>query len=347
MRDGSRFNGDFVDGEICGKGTRTYECGMTYTGDWLNGEREGQGECKYGRRNYTDIYYNGAWCSNVRHGKGEIGLRNGNVIKGHFENNLPHGDCTIQYQDGGCFTGRLNKGVPEGEGTLVKDGFVYTGTFVDGKREGEGALSIKDSTYMFKSLFVEDMPEFESNKFTCEVVGPKVEEPVVDLKAKAAKDAPKPTTRFTEHEEATFGANKIYYEFKRAVEAVEGSTDAATPEVEPEVIITLSMWYQGPDYEDPNPPEEVIPDPKAKKAPTKGTPAVPDEPPAPRMITPPSVIMKKESGRTFRVELGRMEKDQTIEEPSQDHMTSQDAKKDEKPTIPKDVSCVSIEPAES
>jgi hypothetical protein len=29
------------------------------------------------------------------------------------------------------------------------------------------------------------------------------------------------------------------------------------------------MLYQAPDYEDPNPPEEVIPDPKAKK-PAKG-----------------------------------------------------------------------------
>jgi hypothetical protein len=29
------------------------------------------------------------------------------------------------------------------------------------------------------------------------------------------------------------------------------------------------MMYQGPDYEDPNPPEEVIPDPKAKKDPKK------------------------------------------------------------------------------
>lgn len=30
------------------------------------------------------------------------------------------------------------------------------------------------------------------------------------------------------------------------------------------------MLFQGPDYEDPNPPEEVIQDPKAKKAPAKG-----------------------------------------------------------------------------
>jgi hypothetical protein len=78
------------------------------------------------------------------------------------------------------------------------------------------------------------------------------------------------------------------------------------------------MMYQGPDYEDPNPPEEVIPDPKAKKPPAKGAPPVPDEPAPPRMITPAPVVMEKESGRTFRIELGRMEKEPLSHEPSQE-----------------------------
>jgi len=76
--------------------------------------------------------------------------------------------------------------------------------------------------------------------------------------------------------------------------------------------------YQGPDYEDPNPPEEVVPDPKAKKPPAKGAPPVSDEPAPPKMITPAPVVMTKESGRTFRVELGRMEKEPISQEPSQE-----------------------------
>lgn len=39
MKDGSRFEGEFVDGEITGEGTKLYECGMEYTGGWVNGER--------------------------------------------------------------------------------------------------------------------------------------------------------------------------------------------------------------------------------------------------------------------------------------------------------------------
>jgi len=45
---------------------------------------------------------------------------------------------------------------------------------------------------------------------------------------------------------------------------------------------------------------------------------VPDEPAPPKMITPPPVVMEKESGRTFRVELGRMEKEPISHEPSKE-----------------------------
>ena len=69
---------------MTGEGTKTYECGMEYSGGWLNGERNGQGKCRYGKRNYTEEYYDGFWSSNLRQGKGELGMRNGNVIRGEF-----------------------------------------------------------------------------------------------------------------------------------------------------------------------------------------------------------------------------------------------------------------------
>lgn len=41
MKDGSSYSGNFVNGEITGKGLRVWECGMQYEGDWIQGEREG------------------------------------------------------------------------------------------------------------------------------------------------------------------------------------------------------------------------------------------------------------------------------------------------------------------
>ena len=171
---------------------------MQYDGDWIQGERDGYGECQYGRRNYTETYYKGEWRSNVRHGQGEMGLKNGAVVKGNFVNNYPEGLCTIFYSDGSSFTGNLVKGVPSGLGTLTKNGIVYQGNFEGGLRQGEGTLTIQGSTFSLQSTFNNDRPAYECNKLTCEILSPKIEEVVVDPKAKPVKDAPKPVSKFTE-----------------------------------------------------------------------------------------------------------------------------------------------------
>jgi hypothetical protein len=95
---------------------------------------------------------------------------------------------------------------------------VYTGTFIEGVKEGHGVLEIKDSSYVLKSLFVKDKPEYECNKFTCQILEPKIEEAPIDPKAKKGKDEPKPQSKFTEEEEEQYGQNKIYYEYKRDAE---------------------------------------------------------------------------------------------------------------------------------
>lgn len=105
------------------------------------------------------------------------------------------------------------------------------------------------------------------------MVSPIIEEEVVDPKAKKDPKAVKKDSPFTEEEEAQYGAKKIFLECKSDVEPKE-------------VKFTLKMVYQGPDYEDPNPPEE---DEKAKKKPAKG--GQPDEPEI-RMITPEPVLLE-------------------------------------------------------
>ena len=51
MRDGSRYTGDFQNGEITGHGNRVYDDGTDYVGDFHNGEKHGYGEITYGTRN--------------------------------------------------------------------------------------------------------------------------------------------------------------------------------------------------------------------------------------------------------------------------------------------------------
>lgn len=82
------------------------------------------------------------------------------------------------------------------------------------------------------------------------------------------KDAP-----FSEAEESTYGSRKIMLECKSDMDPKE-------------IRFTLRVVYQGPEYEDPNPPEE---DEASKKKPAAKGAAL--EEPKPRMITPDPIIM--------------------------------------------------------
>jgi hypothetical protein len=82
---------------MTGEGFRTWEDGTEYRGFFIKGEKEGQGELVYGKRNFTDEKYTGIFVGNKREGFGELTKRDGTVIKGTFVNNQPNGDCTVTY----------------------------------------------------------------------------------------------------------------------------------------------------------------------------------------------------------------------------------------------------------
>ena len=84
MKDGSYYEGDFLHGEMTGKGSRKFEDGTEYVGEFVGGEKEGYGEIKYGKRNIKEHSYKGNWVGNQRHGYGELLLRNNSTIKGNF-----------------------------------------------------------------------------------------------------------------------------------------------------------------------------------------------------------------------------------------------------------------------
>lgn len=44
MKDGTYYEGEFVEGEMNGKGDRKYNDGSIYKGEFTNGEKQGYGE---------------------------------------------------------------------------------------------------------------------------------------------------------------------------------------------------------------------------------------------------------------------------------------------------------------
>lgn len=302
MKDGSKYEGAFVDGEIHGRGVRSYPDGTEFVGDFYKGEKQGYGEIVYGKRNFKEEAYKGDWVLNVRSGYGMLLLRDGVVYKGNFVDNLPAGDCKIIYPEDYYlgrqeYSGQVEKGIPNGIGELkMSNGFAYSGNFKQDKRHGPGKMYIQGASYRLEGEFDEDTPCVYPNEVLTEIVQFAEEEgSTQDAKGKGKKMVQK-DSQFTEEEEAQYGQMKIYYEYKTPVEG----------EVLKEVAFDMSIVYQGPDIEDPNPPEEDEAAKKVKEKAKKGNEKPSElEKPEPKMIAQEPVVMENEHGREFQLEIGK------------------------------------------
>ena len=151
---------------------------------------------------------------------------------------------------------------------------------------GEGTFFVKgqDGTYKLAGEWNHGAPTLSSNKYALEIIAPAKEEE--DPKAK--KD-PKKQVSPEDEECGTCNEIKLSIDTANSVEANRT------------LSLELKVQFQGEPYEDPNPPEE---DEGAKKK--GGKKDVAAEPEV-RMITPEPILLEKESGRIFEVELGRYE----------------------------------------
>ncbi|MBQ4639621.1 MAG: hypothetical protein IJB69_03785 [Clostridia bacterium] len=110
----------------------------TYTGDLVNGQREG-----YGREEWTDgTVYTGEYHNGLMHGKGMCVWPGGTVYSGEYVNGKRTGKGTLTWADGTSYTGEFLDGEMHGSGKLIwPDGSVYEGEFMNGQRHGQGILT--------------------------------------------------------------------------------------------------------------------------------------------------------------------------------------------------------------
>lgn len=107
----TRYEGEFSQGERSGRGTMTMKSGATYTGQWLNGKKNGKGVHKTRTYSYSGNFvkgqrqgrgvatydsgdfkrYEGMWSGNRWNGRGKLTLRDGSTWEGRFSNNAQIG----------------------------------------------------------------------------------------------------------------------------------------------------------------------------------------------------------------------------------------------------------------
>ncbi|XP_023377405.1 MORN repeat-containing protein 1 [Pteropus vampyrus] len=123
FKDGSFYEGEFVHGEITGKGRRLWAAsGNTYSGQFVLGEPQGHGVLQYkaGGR------YEGAFHHGMREGHGCLVDQDGQVYQGWFHNDKRHGHGQMTFQNGDKYDGDWVRDQRQGHGVLrCADGSTY------------------------------------------------------------------------------------------------------------------------------------------------------------------------------------------------------------------------------
>jgi hypothetical protein len=132
MKDGSYYEGSFVDDEIEGKGVRFYaSSGNVYEGTFHKGEPYGKGVMTY----KNGSRYEGGWKGGKYHGTllhslsialieivcllagfGVLSKFDGTLYSGYFHMHLFHGEGKLHYENGDEYTGGWKNGKRDGKG---------------------------------------------------------------------------------------------------------------------------------------------------------------------------------------------------------------------------------------
>ena len=154
-KSGAVYTGQFLNGTRNGYGQYTFGNGDVYVGEWQNNERHGYGVYYYNTRSLYKMYA-GEWRASQRHGIGimhyddkntpiRFGIwKDNNFIHKYEDLGCLEGDCyqgfgVYVWNDGSRYEGNFRNGERNGEGIYYyPKGGKYVGNQVDGKRHGWG-----------------------------------------------------------------------------------------------------------------------------------------------------------------------------------------------------------------
>jgi hypothetical protein len=138
--DGSKYEGNFVNGKFDGEGTFTFSNGDVYNGGFKENYPDGQGT----RKLLDGTLEAGEWR------QGEF-LGNSLMVRGKvgcIEGDCDNGQGTYVYKEGSAkYIGAFRDKTPHGYGTCTyANGDVYVGEWKEGGFDGRGTLTLRDKT---------------------------------------------------------------------------------------------------------------------------------------------------------------------------------------------------------
>lgn len=153
------YTGDLVNGVRQGYGVMIFVDRNVYDGDWDGGKMHGIGQYKFWNNEkgqYTHCY-KGQFNHGVREGKGRMEYSNHDVYQGTWQNDYRTGDGICWFADGSVFHG-LWKFDEMVRGVFRRNnGELYDGEMKGGKYNGYGKLFWPNGKW-FEGIFVDNNP---------------------------------------------------------------------------------------------------------------------------------------------------------------------------------------------
>jgi hypothetical protein len=138
---GSRYVGDFLNGQLHGRGILYYPDGSKYIGHWERQHRSGEGRLVLA----DGGEYLGMFSESRFHGQGKMTYANGNVYEGEWYRGEPQGQGDLHFANGDHYIGQFEQGRARGQGTMYyADGSRYEGEWQGNLRHGLGTMYYPD-----------------------------------------------------------------------------------------------------------------------------------------------------------------------------------------------------------
>ena len=138
---GTVYYGDYnVYGLRHGPGEIIWENGDRYSGNFFNGNRDGEGTLWFADKSE----YSGSWSCNLMHGRGTRRFSNGDVYTGEYKDGKRCGFGKLFFKSGALYVGNWKDDLVHGKGKyFFTNGKCFEGTFRDGTRHGKGKTQHK------------------------------------------------------------------------------------------------------------------------------------------------------------------------------------------------------------
>ncbi|XP_027964055.1 MORN repeat-containing protein 1 [Eumetopias jubatus] len=169
FKDGSYYEGKFVDGEITGEGCRLWaSSGNTYSGQFVLGEPQGHGVMKY----KAGGHYEGEFSHGLREGHGHLVDRDGQAYWGSFHENKRHGRGHMIFRNGDKYEGDWVRDQRQGHGVLCRaDGSTYEGQWHSDVFSGLGNMT-HCSGAIYHGMWINGHPVAQAKRIV--ILGPEV-----------------------------------------------------------------------------------------------------------------------------------------------------------------------------